>query len=60
MEAYDPSWADTEDAKATYIDPNAKVDIELDTATIPEYGRREKSIQPPGDKGRGSDKFWDQ
>ena len=43
MEAYDPSWADTEDAKATYIDPNAKVDIELDTANIPEYGRREQA-----------------
>ena len=54
----DPSWNETDHAEATYIDPKSKVDEEINTATIPNYSR-DKGPSPPGDKGRGHDKFWD-
>ena len=54
----DPSWNETEHAEATYIDPKSKVDFEIDTSKVPTYSR-EEGPEPPGDKGRGHDKFWD-
>ena len=55
----DPSWGATESGQATNIDLNTKVDEEIDTATVPIYGRDVGMVLPPGDKGAGRDKFYD-
>jgi hypothetical protein len=60
----DPSWADTEAGVATNIDVNTKCDYEIDTKTAQKFSR-DKKLQgegykePPSDKGRGKDGFWD-
>ena len=54
----DPSWAGTEAGKATSIDQNAKVEETIDTATMPNYSRKDGNM-PPGDKGVGKDPFYD-
>lgn len=55
----DPSWGATESGKATNIDLRAKVDEEIDTATMPTYSREDGFADPPGDKGAGKDPFYD-
>jgi hypothetical protein len=61
----DPSWADTEAGVATNIDVNTKCDFEIDTKTATKYSRDKKMQldkgckEPPSDKGRGKDAFWD-
>ena len=55
----DPSWGATESGTATNIDLRAKVDEEIDTAKVPVYGRDEGMEAPPGDRGAGRDKFYD-
>lgn len=60
----DAAWADTEAGKATNISLNTKCDYEIDTKNAPSYSRDKKlqadgSKEPPNDKGRGKDGFWD-
>ena len=58
-EGVDPSWGATESGIAQIIDINTQVDFEIDTSSHPAYERDEPSKFAPGDKGPGSNKFFD-
>ena len=64
QENINEAWADTEAGVATNIDINTKCDFEIDTKTAPKWSRDKKiqaegAKEPPGDKGKGKDGFWD-
>ena len=60
----DPSWAATEEGQSSKFDINTRCDFDIDTATAQKYSRDAEELKkgaklPPGDKGAGRDKFWD-